>query len=282
MDRQLARTNPRLYAACWLSEGEDGHGAFLRTLAPDELALHVEALLAALLRPPALAASGRLTVDLHVEGLDAVALRVFHQEESGERKRYRLLEPGTLSLTEARAVLEALWAANAKLGGSPACMRVNGVYYGGLWGDEDPCRQEDPVAFELRVCERLLGVLERLFTGLPLRRAQLQAYEATYSWCIERPDGVVVTDYSRPGEGYATLELVWAAPDGGEVEAHCGSAQNNAMREALVTWGEGVVRARGCPLWQRWQCPGAPSMLETPWSPAASRTEPVLRGFGRA
>ena len=264
MDRQLARTNPRLYAAQWLSADEAGHSALLRSLPPDELALHVEALLAALVQPPRLVADGVLTVELRVDGLEAVGLSAFHQEDA-ERKRFRVLDAGGLRPVEARAVLDALWAANARLGGRPAHASVNSVCWAGLWGEDDPTKQEDSIAFELRLCERLLGVLDALFTGLTLRRAELEGYEATYAWCIHRPDGAVVTDYSQPGPGYANLRLFWGTPEGGEVEAFChSSSTSNAARDALVAWSERVIRARGCPLWQRWQTPYAPSMLETP------------------
>jgi len=264
MDRRLARTNPRLYAARWLSEGEEGNGALLRALAPEELTLHVEALLTALVRPTALAATGRLMLDLRVEGTDMVAVSAFHQEDAGERKRYKLLEASGLGVSEARAVLDALWAANAKLGGPPSRTRLLTVYFGGLWGAEDSLDQADEVAFQLRIYERLLGVLDALFSGLPLRRAELEAYEASYGWCIERPDGSYATDYGRPDEGYANLCLVWGTPDGGEAEGLCASPMSNELCEAVLVWAERVLRERGCPLWQRWQNPSAPSMKETP------------------
>ncbi len=264
MDRRLARTNPRLYAARWLSEGEEGNGALLRALAPEELTLHVEALLTALVRPTALAATGRLMLDLRVEGIDVVAVSAFHQEDAGERKRYKLLEASGLNVPEARAVLNALWAANAKLGGAPACTRLNSIYFGGLWGEGDSLDQADEVAFQLRIYERMLGVLDGLFAGLPLRRAELEAYEASYGWCIERPDGSYATDYGRPDEGYANLCLIWSTPDGGEAEGLCATPMTNELREATLVWAERVLRERGCPLWQRWQNPGAPSMKETP------------------
>lgn len=264
MDRRLARTNPRLYAARWLSEGEEGNGALLRALAPEELTLHVEALLTALVRPTALAATGRLMMDLRVEGSDVVAVSAFHQEDAGERKRYKLLEASGLNVPEARAVLDALWAANAKLGGAPACTRLHSVYFGGLWSAEDSIDPADEVAFQLRIYERLLGVLEALFSGLPLRRAELEAYEASYGGCIERPDGSYATDYGRPDEGYANLRLIWGTPDGGEAEGLCASPMSSELCEAVLVWAERVLRERGCPLWQRWQSPSAPSMKETP------------------
>ncbi|QSQ18949.1 hypothetical protein JY651_26730 [Pyxidicoccus parkwayensis] len=264
MDRHLARTNPRLYAARWMAVDEEGHSALLRSLPPEELALHVEALLAALLQPPRVVGEGVLTLDIRVEALDAVGIAACYREDDGESRRHQLLEVGGLRPAEARAVLDALWSANTRLGGRPARTGVNSVCLAGLWGDDDPARQEDPAAFELVLCERQLGVLEALFTGLPLRRAELQGYEATYAWCLTRPDGLVVVDYSRPDPGYADLRLFWAAPDGGEAEAFFSSSMKDAAREALVAWSEKAVHSRGCPLWQRWQDPSAPSMLELP------------------
>ncbi|WP_163999009.1 hypothetical protein [Pyxidicoccus caerfyrddinensis] len=264
MDRHLARTNPRLYAARWMSADEEGHSALLRSLPPDELALHVEALLAALFQPPRVVGEGCLTLDIRVEGLDGVGISASYREEDGERKRYQVLEAGGMRPAEARAVLDALWAANTRLGGLPARTSINSVHLAGLWGDDDPVKQDDPIAFELLLAERLLGVLEALFTGLPLRRAELQGWEATYAWCLTRPDGLVVTDYSQPDPGYASLHLFWGTPDGGEAEAFYSSALKNESREALVAWSEKTVRARGCPLWQRWQNPSSPSLLELP------------------
>lgn len=264
MDRHLARTNPRLYAARWMTADEEGHSALLRSLTPEELSLHVEALLAALVQPPRVVGEGGLSFDLRVEGLDAVGLAAVYREDEGEQRRHQLLEVGGLRPAEARAVLDALWAANTRLGGRPAHVGVNSVHLAGLWGDDDPVQQEDPVAFEMLLCERTLGVLEALFTGLPLRRAELQGYEATYAWCVTRPDGLVLTDYSRPDPGYATLRLFWAVPDGGEAEAFFSSSLKDEAREALVAWSEQTARARGCPLWQQWQDPSSPSMLETP------------------
>jgi hypothetical protein len=268
MDRQLARTNPRLYATRWLEAEERDNATLVRALAPEDLALHVEALLTALTQPPALAGAGRLVVDVHIEGLDALRVDAYHEEnvlKNRERKRYRILDASDLRIPEARTVLDAVWAANMKLGGRPARVQTNGYSYVGLQGgEEDPIHHADEVAFELLISERVLGVVEALFSGLPLLRGKLQAWEATYGWSIQQPDGSFVRDYSRPGDGYASFSLIWRAPDGEEVESYVANGQTNSLREAIITWAERVLRERDCPLWQRWQAPGAPSMLETP------------------
>ena len=239
-----------------MSLDEEGHGALLRSLPPDELALHVEALLAALHQPSRLAGEGVLTLELRVDGADALGVTASHAEDSAERKRYRLLEAGGLRLTEARAVLEALWAANARLGGRPARTLVNNIFYGGLLADDPDAYEKDPAAFELSVCVRLLSLLENLFAGLPRLRAELRGHDASYKWCIELPNGVVVADYNRPSDGWADGHLFWATPEGGEVEAVCSAGtMDNAARDAFVAWSETTLRAHGWKLWQQWQSP---------------------------
>ncbi|MFP2926302.1 hypothetical protein ACLESO_14000 [Pyxidicoccus sp. 3LG] len=276
MDRQLARTNPRLYAARWLTADEEGHGALLRSLPREDLALHLEAFLAALVQPPSTVGEGRLTLELRVDGLDAVSFAAFHEEASTGRKRYQLLAAAGLPPSAARAVFDTLWAANARLGLKPAHTHVSSVSWAGLWAEDDPYQQEDEIAFDLRLYERLLWLLESVFTGLPLRRAELHGYEATYAYCVEQPNGGILPDFSQPSPGYANLHLFWETPDGGEAKGFVHSrSESNAARDALVAWSERTVRARGCPLWQRWQGPDAPSMLETPesLSPASRRGE---------
>ncbi|MCP3139320.1 hypothetical protein [Pyxidicoccus xibeiensis] len=265
MDRHLARTNPRLYAARWLSADEEGHTALLRALPPDDLALHVEALLAALTQPPSVIGEGRLTVDLRVDGLDEVSFGAFHQEDGSKRKRYQVLSAAGLPPAAARPVVEALWAANARLGRKPAYTHVTAISWAGLWGEDDPYKQEDEIAFDLRLYDRLLGVLDAVFSGLPLRRAELQGYEAAYRYYVELPGGRTLPDYSQPEPGNANLHLFWETPDGGEAEGLVPNrTYSNASRDALVAWSERTVRARRCPLWQRWQDRHWPSVLETP------------------
>ncbi|WP_257462859.1 hypothetical protein [Archangium lipolyticum] len=224
MDRNLARANPRAYAILHTGADPEAEAAFLRTLAPADVALHMEALLAALVLPPHPVTGGQLEPTVEVRGAEALGLAasLYVEEPEGERVTgFNVVKAYWLEPAEMHGLLEALWLANASFAQRPSKTTV--LFSGGGQG----------LSLDAR-----LGLVETLYGGLAFKRVDL-----TFSRCSIGPDG-------RQGEGCASLSLHWLAPDGGEALALFSHVKGNAHRDEVVSWARALSRERGWPRWE--------------------------------
>jgi hypothetical protein len=225
MDRNLARANPRAYAILHAGVDSEAEAAFLRTLPPADIALHVQALLGSLVLPPHPITGGQLEPTVEVRGTEKLGLVAsLYVEESEEQARvtgFDVMKAHWLKSAEMHALLDALWLANATLAQRPSKTTV-------LFADGG-----QDLSLDAR-----LGLVETLYGGLEFTRVDL-----TFSRCSIGPDG-------RQGEGCASLSLHWLAPDGGEALALFSHVMGNAKRDGLVSWGRALSRERGWPRWE--------------------------------
>jgi hypothetical protein len=221
MNRELARNNPRAYAILHAGMDSSDEAAFLRSLSPSDVALHVEGMLAALVQPPHPIVGGRLEPTVEVKGVEQLGLtaNLYVEEEGGERlTSFSVQQAHWLKPPEMRVLLEALWKANTTQAQRSSLTTV--IYACTL----------DAVPLNAR-----LAIVDVLYEGLTFTHAELSMFSDGYG-----PDGQEL-------EAWTSLDLHWESPDGGEARALFAHSEGRKYQHELVAWTRAITRARGWP-----------------------------------